>query len=66
MLRDGEHWSVYAIEDGRARLRHLKLGRFGEHAAELREGLAEGAQVVLYPGDNVREGSRVARDALAR
>jgi len=66
LFRDGEHWSVYAIEDGRARLRHLKLGRFGEHAAELREGLAEGAQVVLYPGDNVREGSRVARDALAR
>lgn len=66
LFRDGAHWSVYAIENGRARLRHLKLGRFGEHAAELREGLVESAQVVLYPGDNVREGSRVARDPLGR
>lgn len=59
LFRDGPHWAVYAIEDGRARLRRVQLGHIGEGAAELREGLNEGAQVVLYPGDTVRHRSRV-------
>lgn len=60
LFRDGPHWAVYAIEDGRARLRRVTLGHVGEGAAELRDGLDEGAQVVLYPGDSVRDRSRVA------
>lgn len=60
LFRDGLHWAVYAVESGRARLRHVRLGHVGENAAELREGLREGAQVVLYPGDRVRDGVRVA------
>lgn len=59
LFRDGARWSVYAVENGRARLRHVTVGRMGEDAAELKAGLSEGDQVILYPGDAVREGRRV-------
>lgn len=60
LFRDGREWAVYAVEGGRARLRRLQPGRIGEDAAEVRAGLREGAQVVLYPGDRVRDGMRVS------
>ena len=63
LFRDGEHWAVYAIEAGRARLRRLDIGHLGDERAEVRGGLARGALVVLYPGDEIREGDRVAFDA---
>jgi HlyD family secretion protein len=59
LFRDGPHWAVYAIEGGRARLRHVLPGPFGEDAAAVASGLREGERVVLYPGDDVRDGLRV-------
>jgi HlyD family secretion protein len=66
LFRDGDDWAVYAVEQGRARLRRVVLGRFGEDAAELRRGLAVNDLVVLYPGDNVRDGRRVTRERITR
>lgn len=66
VFRDGDDWAVYAVEQGRARLRHVVLGRFGEGSAELRGGLVENAQVVLYPGDTVRDGRRVRHELLTQ
>lgn len=62
LFRDGTQWAAYAIENGRARLRHIQIGRVGENVAEIRSGLDAGAWVVLYPGDNLRDGQRVATD----
>jgi HlyD family secretion protein len=59
LFRDGTRWAVYAIEKGRARLRQVTLGRMGDDAAELKAGLREDDQVILYPGDTVRDGRRV-------
>lgn len=59
LFRDGDQWAVYAIEQGRARLRRVQIGHMGDNAAEIRSGLGEGAAVVLYPGDSVRDGMRV-------
>jgi HlyD family secretion protein len=59
LFRDGARWAVYAVEKGRARLRHVELGRMGEDAAQVKDGLREGERVVLYPGDTVRDGRRV-------
>lgn len=66
LFRDGGDWAVYAVEGGRARLRRVALGRFGEGAAEVRSGVAENALVVLYPGDYIRDGRRVSREQAAR
>lgn len=48
---------VWVAEDGRARLRPVALGLRTLEAAEVREGLAEGAQVLLAP--KLQEGQRV-------
>ena len=66
LFRDGDDWAVYAVEGGRARLRRVVLGRFGEGAAEVRSGVAENVLVVLYPGDYTRDGRRVSREQTAR
>jgi HlyD family secretion protein len=60
VFRDHDRWSVYTIEDGRARLRRVELGHRGRFATEIVGGLAEGATVILHPGDRVREAGRVA------
>lgn len=59
LFRDGARWAVYAVEEGRARLRHVTIGRMGDDAAELKAGLREGDQVTVYPGDTVRDRRRV-------
>ncbi|WP_133479107.1 efflux RND transporter periplasmic adaptor subunit, partial [Cognatilysobacter segetis] len=65
LFRDGDRWAIYAIEDGRARLRRVHVGRVGETRAEVLSGLREGGAVVLYPGDRLRDGSRVTLAATA-
>jgi len=65
LFRSGAGWAVLAIEEGRARLRPVEPGRRGALAVEVREGLAEGATVVLYPSDRVSDGTRVSAAAFA-
>lgn len=53
-----EH-AVFVVEDGRAQLRPVQLGARNGGMAWLRSGLAEGAEVIVYPGAAVRDGVRV-------
>jgi HlyD family secretion protein len=59
VFRQGEGWGVYTMEDGRARLRRVELGHRSDTAAQVLGGLQPGDTVVLYPGDNVRDGQRI-------
>ena len=61
LFRDGEAWAVYVVEDGRARLRHVEIGRRNDSAAEVLGGLAAGDEVILHPSERVDEGVRVRR-----
>jgi HlyD family secretion protein len=49
----------YTTVAGRAHLRAVKLAQRGRLEVQVDRGLEEGAEVVLYPGDTVREGVRV-------
>ena len=60
LFRDGSGWSTFVIEDGKARRRSIQVGIRGEQSAEVIEGLQDGEVVILYPGDEVREGARVS------
>jgi HlyD family secretion protein len=60
LFRDGDRWAVYVADGGRARLRRVTIGHLGEDAAEVRHGLSAGDRVVVYPGDQVRDGMRIA------
>ena len=60
LAREGDAWTVYAIEGGRARRRAVRIGRIGASTAELLGGLDSGARVVAFPSDKIGEGTRVA------
>jgi HlyD family secretion protein len=59
LFRSGDGWAAFRVEDGRARLAAVEVGRRNAQAAEVLGGLAEGARVVAYPGDRIEAGTRV-------
>lgn len=59
VFRDAESWAVFAIESGRAVLRHIDIGKRTGREVQALSGLEEGDRVVVYPGDRVRDGVRV-------
>ena len=59
-FRHADGWAVYVADGGRARLQPIHIGHRGRNAVEVTGGLAESSTVVLYPGDRVTDGVRVA------
>ena len=57
--RDANEWAVYVVEDGRARLRQVRLGQRNDQSAQVLEGLEAGDRVILHAGDDVEDGARV-------
>ncbi len=56
LFRDGDSWAVFAVEAGQAKLTRVEIGHRATDVAEVLDGLAPGAQVVLHPGDKVSDG----------
>lgn len=61
LFRQGTNWAAFVIEGGRAGLRPVRIGRAGSAETQVLEGLREGEEVILYPGDRVRDRQRVRR-----
>jgi HlyD family secretion protein len=59
LVRDAAGWSVFVVDGGRARRRAVTPGERGGGVVAITQGLAPGEVVVAYPGDEVRDGSRV-------
>ena len=57
-FRRGAAWAVFVLASGRAHLRELQLGRRNENDAEVFGNASAGEQVVLYPGETLRDGAR--------
>jgi HlyD family secretion protein len=55
---DGE-WSVFRVEDDRAKRTAVEVGRDNGRHAEVLSGLEAGETVILYPGDQLTDGVRV-------
>ncbi len=60
LFRDGDGWAVYRVDDGVARVAPVVIGRRGEIAVELLDGLAEGDRVVTHPPSALVDGGKVA------
>ncbi len=60
LFRSGDGWAVFAVEDGRARLRPVETGHSTGLETEIVAGLDEGARVVLHPDERIADGVRVA------
>ena len=52
LFRRGQDWSVFVVEDSRARARTVEIGHRNALEAELVKGLGEGVEVILHPGIN--------------
>jgi len=59
LFRRGGQWETFVVEGGRARLRKLSVGRSSGTEMQILDGLQEGDEVIVYPGDRVRDGLRV-------
>ena len=59
LFRSGEDWALFRIEDGRAHLRKVELGRRSGLEAEILSGVEAGDLIVVHPDDRVSEGARV-------
>src|SRR5512139_3853576 len=57
--REGK-WTVFVFDGGRLASRAVELGLRGARNAEIVAGLSEKEEVVLYPGNELSDGARVA------
>lgn len=63
LFRSGDQWSVYVVDDDRARRRGIGVGRQTPSASEVTSGLDAGALVFVHPPETVTDGGRIAVEA---
>jgi len=59
LFRRGQEWAAYVVRDGRAALVPVQAGRSSGAETQVLDCLKEGDEVVLYPGDRIKDGQRV-------
>jgi HlyD family secretion protein len=59
VFRQSTDWHAYVVAQGQAHLRPVKIGRASDSETEIVDGLKEGDEVILYPGDRIRDGLKV-------
>lgn len=59
LFRHDGGWAVFRVDNGRAALTPVRIGRQSGGVAELLGGLEPGAQVVLYPASTLSDGARI-------
>ncbi|WP_298351936.1 HlyD family efflux transporter periplasmic adaptor subunit [Rhodoblastus sp.] len=60
LFKQKAEWSVFVIENNRARIRAVALSRRGDAEAAVTAGLAAGERVVVFPPPSLRDGDLVA------
>jgi HlyD family secretion protein len=55
LFRHGQNWAAFVLAGGRAELRRVQVGRSSGTEMQILDGLKEGEEVILYPGDRVQE-----------
>ena len=61
LFRRDDGWAVFVVEEGRARLRPVRLGPGSGLLTEVLEGVSAGDAVIVHPDDAVDDGVRVKR-----
>ena len=59
LFRRGQDWGVFVLAEGRAYAKTVQVGRSNGTESQILEGLKDGDEVILYPGDRVHDGQRV-------
>jgi HlyD family secretion protein len=59
LFRYEDGWAVFAMENGKASLRRVKLGHRSGLAAEIVSGLKAGETVITHPDESIEDGTSV-------
>ena len=59
LFRQGQGWSVFAIEGGRAKRHDVEIGHRNQAEAEILNGISAGEEVILHPSNQLNDGARV-------
>lgn len=59
LFRCAEGWCTFAVENGRAKKRIVKIGHSNAQETEVLEGIKPGETVIRHPANQVEEGARV-------
>ena len=59
LLRYGDEWAVFELNNGRAYKRIIKIGKRNGLVVEVLDGLTLEQNIILYPGDTIIDGRRV-------
>ncbi|NJD10106.1 MAG: HlyD family efflux transporter periplasmic adaptor subunit [Gemmatimonadetes bacterium] len=62
LFRTADGWAVFAVENGRAVERRVRIGQQAGLATQLLDGLDPGTEVIVHPGNQVADGVRVAAE----
>lgn len=60
LFREGEGWSLFAVQEGRAVKHSVKVGQRNGLSAQILSGVNEGERVIVHPDDRVHDGVKVA------
>ena len=60
LFRNGDGWSVFVLEQGRARQGDVRIGHRTPFDVEILEGVKEGEVVIRNPSDRIANGVKVA------
>lgn len=59
LFREGGEWYVFAVIDGRAERRKVRIGQSDGTQTEILDGVAAGDRLILHPTDKINDGIRV-------
>lgn len=59
LFKSGDKWATYVIENNRAKSKEIQISKRNDRQAIVTSGLKEGDSVILFPGDKIREGTRI-------
>jgi len=61
LFRRDSEWAIFVVKEGRARERRIEVGHENGLESEILSGLQEGEEVILYPDESIKDGTRVKR-----
>jgi HlyD family secretion protein len=56
LVRDGNGWAIFVVEDRRAVRRAVEIGQRSDAEAQVLAGVSTGAKVISFPGDDIADG----------
>ena len=59
LFRYNKNWAVFAVENGRAKIRALTLGQRAGLIVQALSGIQAGEQVITHPEEKIKDGTRV-------